>query len=124
MSCLYLLVIPALGAGERAHLPGAVCRHDGGLIPVEDVAARLALLPEGYDRAALVYYLAAGHLYRHRAKLLVSLRHRGRLGSVVGEGRSPGSPSPGSPCSRLTALRPLITWSSDFQPSPTSILLY
>src|SRR5215203_3631740 len=52
-----------------------------------------------------------------------SLRHSGRIGSVAGEGLSPGSPSPGSPCSRLTALRPLSTRSSDSQPSPTSLFI-
>ena len=62
---LYLLVVAAFGAGERAHLAGAVRRDDGGLVPVEDVAARLASLPEGHDRAPLADDLAARHLCRH-----------------------------------------------------------
>src|SRR5215212_3785874 len=62
---LYFLVVAALGAGERAHLPGAVRWHDGRLVPVEDVAARLAPLPEGHHRAPLAYDLAARHLRRH-----------------------------------------------------------
>jgi hypothetical protein len=123
MAQTYLLVVPALGTGEGAYFSRAVCRHDGSLVPVEDIAARLALLPEGYDRAALVDYLAACHLYRHLAKLLASLRHRGRLRSMAGEGLSPGSPSPGSPCSCLTALRPLSTCSLDSQPSPSSLCI-
>jgi hypothetical protein len=65
MSRLYLLIVPALGTGERTYFSGAVCRHDSSLVPVKDVAARLALLPEGNDRAALVDDLAASHLYRH-----------------------------------------------------------
>jgi hypothetical protein len=67
---LYLLVVAALGAGEGAYLAGAVCRHDGSLVPVEDVAALLAPLPEGNDRAALVDDPATCHLYRHLAELL------------------------------------------------------
>jgi hypothetical protein len=67
---LYLLVVAALGTGERSHFSGAVRRHDGSLVPVEDVAARFAPLPEGNDRAALVDDLAACHLYRHLAELL------------------------------------------------------
>src|SRR4028118_2114610 len=62
-----LLVVAALGAGERPDLPGAVGRDDGGLVPVVDEAAALALLAEGHDRAALVYDLAARHLYRQSA---------------------------------------------------------
>src|SRR5918993_3388552 len=62
---LYLLIVPALGTCERTYFPRTVCRDDGSLVPVEDVAARLALLPEGNDRASLVDYLAACHLYRH-----------------------------------------------------------
>src|SRR4028119_2216896 len=62
-----LLVVAALRAGERPDLPGTVGRDDGGLVPVVDKAAALALLPEGHDRAALVYDLAARHLYRQSA---------------------------------------------------------
>ena len=62
---LYLLVVPALWAGKGAYLAGAVRRHDGSLVPVEDVAARLTPLPESNDRAALVDDLATSHLYRH-----------------------------------------------------------
>src|SRR5215212_3252291 len=72
---LYLLVVAALGAGERAHLPGAVRRHDGRLVPVEDVAAGLAPLPEGHHRAALADYLAARHLYRHLASGMLRACH-------------------------------------------------
>src|SRR4051812_12164656 len=39
VSRYHLLVIAALGAGERAHLAGAVRRHDRRLVPVEDVTA-------------------------------------------------------------------------------------
>src|SRR5215210_2780935 len=42
ISNLHFLVVPALGTGERAYLSGAVCRHYGRLVPVEDVAAVLA----------------------------------------------------------------------------------
>jgi hypothetical protein len=62
---LYLLVITALGTGERSYFSRAICGHDGSLVPVEDVAAHLAPLPEGNDRTALVDYAAACHLYRH-----------------------------------------------------------
>src|SRR5918992_1439434 len=148
---LNLLIVPALGAGERSYLSRAVCRHDGSLVPIEDVAARLAPLLECNDRAALVDDLATSDLYRHPTSarktrlrpycmptasfgsesiklvhetyLPNSLRQSGRTGSVAGEGLSPGSPSPGNPCSRLTALRPLSTRSSDSQPSPTSLLI-
>lgn len=64
---LHLLVVSAFGAGEGAYLSGPVRRHDGCLVPVEDVAARLAPLPEGYDRAPLADDLAARHLCRHLA---------------------------------------------------------
>jgi hypothetical protein len=67
---LNLLIVPALGAGERSYLSRTVCRNDGGLVPVEDVAANLAPLPEGYDRAAFVDDLATSHLYRHLAEHL------------------------------------------------------
>src|SRR5215203_6384716 len=63
------------------------------------------------------------HLLKPVAYLPNSLRQSGRIGSVAGEGLSPGSPSPSSPCSRLTALRPLSIRSSDSQPSPTSLLI-
>jgi hypothetical protein len=62
---LYLLVVAALRASERTHLAGAECGDDGRLVPVEDVAAFLALLPEGHDRAPLVYDHTPRHLYRH-----------------------------------------------------------
>src|SRR5215210_5865899 len=62
---LYLLVVAALGAGEGAHLAGAEGGDDGGLVPVEDVAALLALLPEGHDRAPLGHDHTPRHLYRH-----------------------------------------------------------
>ena len=62
---LYLLIVPALGTGERTYFSRTVCRDDGGLVPVEDVAARLASLPERNDRASLVDDLAACHLYGH-----------------------------------------------------------
>ena len=67
---LYLLVVPALWAGKGAYLAGAVRRHDGSLVPVEDVTARLTPLPESNDRAALVDDLAPCHLYGHLAELL------------------------------------------------------
>ena len=67
---LNLLIVPALGAGERSYLSRTVRRNDGSLVPVEDVAARLAPLPEGNDRAALVDDPATSHLYRHLAELL------------------------------------------------------
>ncbi len=67
VTSLNLLVVAALGAGERPDLPGTVGRDDGRLVPVVDEAAALALLPEGHDRAALVYDLAARHLYRQSA---------------------------------------------------------
>jgi hypothetical protein len=62
---LYLLVVTTLGAGERSYFSRAVGRHDGSLVPVEDVTALLAPLPEGNDCAALVDDLATSHLYRH-----------------------------------------------------------
>ena len=64
---LHLLIIAAFGAGEGAYFPGAVCRHDGRLVPVEDVATRLALLSEGHDRTPLADYFATRHLCRHFA---------------------------------------------------------
>src|SRR5918995_1547747 len=64
---LHFLIVAALRAGEGAHLAGAEGRDDGGLVPVEDVAALLALLPEGHDRAPLGHDLTARHLYRHAA---------------------------------------------------------
>jgi hypothetical protein len=65
MSCLYLLVIAALWTGEGAHLAGTEGGDDGGLVPVEDVAALFALLPEGHHRAPLVHDEAPDHLYSH-----------------------------------------------------------
>jgi hypothetical protein len=65
MTSLYFLIITALGTGERSNVSRAVSGYDGSLVPVEDVAARLAPLPEGHDRAALVDDLAACHLYGH-----------------------------------------------------------
>jgi hypothetical protein len=76
-----LLIVPALGAGERSYLSRTVRRNDGSLVPVEDVAARLAPLPEGDDRAAFVDDLATSHLYRHLAELLA---RAGPLGATVG----------------------------------------
>jgi hypothetical protein len=67
---LDLLIVPALWAGERSYLSRTVRRNDGSLVPIEDVAASLALLPEGDDRAAFVDDLATSHLYRHLAELL------------------------------------------------------
>src|SRR5215210_3774710 len=69
----YLLVVTAFGTREGTYLSRAVSGHDGGLVPVEDVAARLTLLPEGNDRAALAYDLATCHLYRHSASESVTL---------------------------------------------------
>ena len=66
---LYLLVVAALGAGERAYLAGAEGWDYGGLVPVEDVAAFFALLPEGDDRAPFDHDLAPRHLYRHCCSL-------------------------------------------------------
>jgi hypothetical protein len=76
-----LLIVPALGAGERSYLSRTVRRNDGSLVPVEDVAARLAPLPEGDDRAAFVDDLATSHLYRHLAELLA---RAGPLRATVG----------------------------------------
>lgn len=61
------LVVGALGTGERPDLSGTVGGYYGRLVPVEDVAAVLALLPEGDDGAPLVHDLTARHLYRHHA---------------------------------------------------------
>src|ERR671921_1850133 len=63
----HLLVVTALRAGEGTNLPRAVGWHDGRLVPVEDVAARLAPLTEGNDRAPLADYFATRHLCRHLA---------------------------------------------------------
>jgi hypothetical protein len=65
MSYLYLLMIAALRASERAYLAGAEGRDDGRLLPVEDIAAFCALLPEGHNRAPLVYDHTSCHLYGH-----------------------------------------------------------
>ena len=73
---LYFLVIAALRAGERAHLAGAEGGDDGGLVPVEDVAAFLALLPESHDRTPLVYDHTPRDLYRHATASRWSF-HRG-----------------------------------------------
>ena len=67
VSHYHFLIIAAFGAGEGAYFPGAVCRHDGRLVPVEDVATRLAPLSEGHDRTPLADYFATRHLYRHLA---------------------------------------------------------
>src|SRR5215218_6694248 len=67
MAHYYLLVVTALGASERAHFAGTVRWHDRRLVPVEDVAAGFAALPEGNHRAPLADDLAARHLYRHPA---------------------------------------------------------
>src|SRR5918998_2963880 len=69
---LYLLVVAALGAGEGAHLARAEGGDDGGLVPVKDVAALLALLPEGHDRAPLGHDHTPRHLYRHATVLPVN----------------------------------------------------
>ena len=65
MTYLYLLIVAALRAGEGPDIPGAVGGDDGGLVPVKDVAALLALLAKGHNRAPLVDDQAARHLYRH-----------------------------------------------------------
>src|SRR5918998_1384638 len=65
ISYLYVLVVATLRAGKGAHLAGAEGGDDGGLVPVEDVAALLALLPEGHDRAPLGHYHTPRHLYCH-----------------------------------------------------------
>ena len=65
MSCLYLLIITALRAGEGSDLAGAEGGDDSGLVPVEDVAALFAPLAEGHYRAPLVDDQASRHLYRH-----------------------------------------------------------
>jgi hypothetical protein len=78
MTCLYLLIITALRAGERSDLPRAEGRHDGSLVPVEDVGALFAPLAEGHYRAPLVDDQASHHLYRHlsRPSEKFSLGHR------------------------------------------------
>lgn len=65
VSRLNLLIVPALGTGESTYFARTVCRDDGGLVPVEDKAARLAPLPERNDRASFVDDLPTCHLYRH-----------------------------------------------------------
>ncbi len=65
MTGFYLLIIPALRAGEGPDLAGAEGWDDGGLVPVEDVAALFAPLAEGHNRAPLVDDQASRHLYRH-----------------------------------------------------------
>ena len=65
MTCLYLLIITVLRVGEGSDLAGAEGGDDGGLVPVEDVAALLASLAEGHDCAPLVDDQTARHLYRH-----------------------------------------------------------
>src|SRR5215207_6172684 len=62
---LYLLVIATLRAGEGPDLPGTEGGDDSRLVPVEDVAALLALLPEGHHRAPLVDDYTTRHLYSH-----------------------------------------------------------
>jgi hypothetical protein len=65
MSRHYLLIITALRAGEGSDLARAESGDYGGLVPVEDVAARFAPLPKGHDRAPLVDYQASLNLYSH-----------------------------------------------------------
>ena len=59
------LVMSASFASERTHIPRRVRGNDGRLVPVVDVAAAVAPLPERNHRAPLVDDLAACHLYRH-----------------------------------------------------------
>jgi hypothetical protein len=99
-----LLIVPALGAGERSYLSRTVRRNDGSLVPVEDVAARLAPLPEGDDRAALVDYLSACHLYRHLAELLA----RAGLSAATVE-LPPEEPAP-ERASRVCGRRRPVAW--------------
>src|SRR5215207_2906313 len=75
---LYLLVIATLRAGEGPDLPGTEGGDDGRLVPVEDVAALLALLPEGHHRAPLVDDHTTRHLYSHvsRPSENLSINHR------------------------------------------------
>ena len=101
---LYFLVVPARWAGKGAYLAGAVRRHDGGLVPVEDVAAHLAPLPEGDDRATLVDYLSACHLYRHLAELLA----RAGLSAATVE-LPPEEPAP-ERASRVCGRRRPVAW--------------
>ena len=100
----YLLVVSALWTGKGAYLAGAVRRHDGSLVPVEDVAARLAPLPERDDRAALVDYLSACHLYRHLAELLA----RAVLSAATVE-LPPEEPAP-ERASRVCGRRRPVAW--------------
>src|SRR5215208_5597240 len=88
MSCLYLLVIAALRAGEGPDLPGTEGGDDGRLVPVEDVAALLAFLPEGHHRAPLVDDHTARHLYSHvsRPSENLSINHRD-TGAILPETR-------------------------------------
>ncbi len=65
MTCHYLLIVAALRAGEGPDLPRAEGGDDGGLVPVEDVAALFAPLPKGHNRAPLVDYQATLNLYSH-----------------------------------------------------------
>ena len=67
MTGFYLLIIPALRAGEGPDLAGAEGWDDGGLVPVEDVAALFTPLAEGHNRAPLADDQAAPHLYSHSA---------------------------------------------------------
>ena len=71
---LYLLIVAALGTRERTHLARAEGRDDGSLVPVEDVTALLAPLPEGHDRAPLVHDHTPRHLYRHASVSLANPR--------------------------------------------------
>src|ERR687894_323489 len=66
MSYRHLLVVAALGAGEVAAAALGVCGDDGGLVVVVGVAALLALLAVGDDRAPVPHHDPAVHLYRQR----------------------------------------------------------
>src|SRR5215207_6345784 len=102
MTSHYLLVVTALRAGERAHLAGAVGGDDDGLVEVEDVAALLALLPEGDDRAPLVNDLTPRHLYRHRRSLLKASQRTAASERIVLE-------TPTSPASQVVLITDLST---------------
>ena len=98
MTCLYLLIITALRAGEGSDLPRAEGGDDCCLVPVEDVVALFAPLPKGHYRAPLVDYQASRHLYSHlsRPSEALPLNHRD-TDAIVPESRllpaEPGSTS-------------------------------
>src|SRR5215210_7754281 len=103
MTCLYLLVVAALRARERAHLAGAEGGHDGCLVEVEDVAALFALLPEGDDRAPFVNDLTPRHLYRHRRSLLKTSQRTAAFERIVLE-------TPSSASSRVVLIKQFGSW--------------